>query len=138
MPLNVQEKYEILELVARYNFAIDHRRAEDWADTFTDDGVFRVAGVVRAQGREALVSLIQKRVGEGDSVRHWTSNAIIEGEGDRASLRMYLAVYNITHGLQAPFLMAEYDDQLVKVQGHWKFKLRDVTIVAGKTNPAPA
>ena len=118
-------------------FAIDHRRAEEWADTFTDDGVFRVAGAVRAQGREDLVSLIQKRVGEGESMRHWTNNAIIEGEGDKARLRMYLAVYNITHELQAPFLMAEYDDQLVKVNGSWKFKLRDVTVVAGKTKPAP-
>lgn len=137
MSLSFQEKYEILELVARYNHAIDHRLAEEWADTFVDDGVFRVGGTVRAEGREALADLVKKRSGEGESIRHWTNNALIDGDGNSARLRMYLAVYNITHGLQAPFLMAEYDDQLVRVNGQWKFKLRDVTVVAGQSKAAP-
>lgn len=138
MPLNIQEKFDILELVARYNFAIDHRRAEDWADTFTDDGIFQIDKVVRAQGREALIALVHKRIAEGASVRHWTNNAIIDVDGDQASLRMYLAVYDITHGLGAPFLLAENNDRLVKINGQWKFKVRDVTVMAGKSKPTPA
>lgn len=138
MALSSQEKSDILELVARYNFAIDHRCAEDWADTFTDDGIFRIDKVVRAQGREALIAHVRKRMVEGALVRHWTNNAIIDGEGDRARLRIYLAVYDITRGPDAPYMFAEYDDQLVKIDGCWKFKVRDITVAAGRSTPVPA
>ena len=40
MPLTAGDRMEMIELVARYNHAIDSRDAEAWADTFTEDGRF--------------------------------------------------------------------------------------------------
>ena len=40
MPLSIEDQLDIMELMARYNHAIDGSQPEAWADTFTDDGVF--------------------------------------------------------------------------------------------------
>ena len=37
-----REKAAIAELIARYNFAIDHNDFQGWADCFTPDGIFNV------------------------------------------------------------------------------------------------
>jgi 3-phenylpropionate/cinnamic acid dioxygenase small subunit len=35
----------IRELTARYNRAVDDCRYDEWADCFTEDGIFEVVGV---------------------------------------------------------------------------------------------
>ena len=35
-----RDKTAIAELIARYNFAIDHEDYQGWADCFAPDGVF--------------------------------------------------------------------------------------------------
>ena len=130
MPLNAADKLEIMELVARYNFAIDHRRAEEWADVFTADGELWADNALRATGRAALVEHIRKAERTGQKIRHWPCNPVIEGEGNRARLRMYVLAFDIAGGIR-PQIMAEYDDELAKIAGHWKFKVRRVTACAG-------
>ena len=132
MPLTAADKLEIMELGSRYNHAIDHRRAEEWADVFTADGKFESYGELRAQGREQLVAYIDKAAAAGHKSRHWTSNAIIEGDGDTARLKLYVMAIDISEGIR-PYIMGEYDDTLVKVNGLWKFKVRRVTLCAGKS-----
>ncbi len=137
MPLSVADKVEIMELTSRYNHAIDHQRAEEWADLFTEDGVFKVGDSVRAEGRAQFVAYVQEAKADGVCTRHWTSNAVIEGEGEIARLRLYVKAYNLAGGtLGAPYVMGEYDDTGVKVNGRWKFKLRHVRFAAGKSRPA--
>ena len=58
MPLTAEDREEMIELVARYNHAIDSRDAEAWADTFTEDGRFYVPPKHDVRGREALVAFI--------------------------------------------------------------------------------
>ncbi len=132
MPLTPADRIEIMELASRYNHAIDHRRAEEWADVFTDDGKFVAYGEVRAQGREQLVAYIHKAAAAGHKSRHWTSNAVIGGDGDNAQLKLYVMAIDISEGIH-PYIMGEYDDALVKVGGRWKFKVRNVTLCAGKS-----
>ena len=132
MPLTAADRLEIMELVARYNWAIDHGNAEEWADVFTDDGKFVGYGELRAQGREALRAYIEKSKAAGHKKRHWTSGAIIEGDGNNARLQLYIMAIDISEGIR-PYIMGEYDDTLVKVNGAWKFKVRNVTLCAGKS-----
>ena len=58
------EKAAIAELIARYNFVIDHNDFQGWADCFTPDGVFD--GMI---GRFAAQSYRQKRHPEYRSQR---------------------------------------------------------------------
>ena len=57
MPLTAEDRMEMIELVGRYNHAIDRRDAEAWADTFTEDGRFHAPPNHDIRGREALIAL---------------------------------------------------------------------------------
>lgn len=131
MALSAAEELEIQELVARYNFAIDHRQAEEFADVFAPDGELWADGKLRAAGRAALVEHIRKAERTGHKIRHWPCNPVIEADGNAARLRMYVMAWDITEGMR-PQILAEYDDDLVRIDGHWKFRVRRVTGVAGE------
>jgi hypothetical protein len=126
------DKLAILELVSRYNRAIDHFDPRGFAETFTADGVLVTAGVERAKGRPNLEQyvghLARARTPE---LRHWVSNPLINGAGDTATLKLYVMVFDITQGLTTPYLMGEYDDDLIGENGKWLFKVRRMTPVAG-------
>jgi len=50
-PMTAEDYFEIQQLYAKYNHAIDSGNADAYADTFTPDGVFN-----NNAGREALKS----------------------------------------------------------------------------------
>ena len=58
---------------------------------------------------------------------------LVEGSGKTARMRAYVMAFNITERLEAPYVMGEYDDELVKEDGGWKFKLRRLEVVAGRS-----
>ena len=132
MPLSLEEKQAITELTARYNFTIDHHEAEAWADTFVDDGELSVDGKTQCKGRQGRIDFVNKAKSSGYKSRHWVCNMLIEGDGDTARLRMYVMAIAIINGID-PYVMGEYDDALIKVNGQWKFKVRNVSFCAGKS-----
>lgn len=74
----------IRELTARYNHAIDSGRAEEWAATFTEDGVFEPSAGGRFEGREALAGFARAFAARF-RVRHCTTDAVVEVDGNRAT-----------------------------------------------------
>jgi len=121
MPLTLEDRQEITELVARYNQAIDGRDAAGYADTFVEDGVFQIEGQQEIKGRERLARMIE-RLGAPSS-RHWVNSIVIDGDGDSATMSCYLMVLRdlrITN-------MGFYRNTLEKVDGRWKFVRRDYT-----------
>lgn len=130
MPLTTADKFEIVELAARYSYAIDHLDAEAYADVFTEDGELFGDGKSRGRGRAALAGNVRRAAAAGVKRRHWNCNPIIDGDGDTARLRIYIMAVEYSKSL-TPYLMGEYDDELVKVNGQWKFKVRRVNLCAG-------
>ncbi len=133
MGLTVEDRLDIMQLMAEYNFAIDRREPEGYADCFTADGAMRAGGKPLAEGRAALLALVEaRRQAGGIQMRHWVDNVILSGDADTARLRCYIKAYDVAGGtVGAPILMGEYDDRLVKLGGAWKFKERNLTIWAG-------
>lgn len=121
MPLTVEDRVEMMELVARYNQAIDSGDAEGYAATFTEDGVFQIAGQPEVRGREQLIDMVQ-RLGPRNS-RHWVNNIVIDGDGDSATMKCYLAVLRDRQITST----GKYVNILVRVDGSWKFLRRDYT-----------
>jgi hypothetical protein len=130
MAINTDDRLNILELVARYNWAIDHREAEAFADVFTADGELWADHALRAKGRAALIEHIRKAERTGHRIRHWPCNPVLEGTGDGAKLRMYVMAFDIGAGIR-PQIIAEYEDDLARNGGQWKFRVRRVTRTAG-------
>ena len=124
MPLSTEDRLEIMDLAARYNHAIDFGDAGAWAATFTADGSFEMPG--RALSGAAELEAFAKQFAETQSgTRHWTNNLLIEGDGDRATLRCYLCLQK--NGSGEPVTTGFYTDELRKVDGHWRFAARKVS-----------
>lgn len=123
--LTFEDKYEITELAARYNHALDTGDGDAWAATFTDDGVFASSGSTLT-GTEALAEFARDR--DNARQRHWTNNIVIDGDGREATLRCYLHVMLVgTPGIEI-VTSGRYTDQLRRVDGEWKFSRRELEI----------
>ena len=118
MPLTAQDREEMIELVARYNHAIDSRDAQAWADTFTEDGRFYVPPNHDVRGREALIAFIGSFGPPGG--HHWTTNFLIEGDGDDATM---LVESIFIRGGDAGG-RGKYVNTMKRVDGRWKFAER--------------
>ncbi len=128
MPLSVDDRLAILDLAARYSHATDYSDAEALADTFTDDGIFEVAGMGEPrQGRAAHLAAGSAPRPPGVVMRHFISNPVIEGDGDAATMKLYVEVKNVA-AEGKPLLVGCYYDELRRENGAWKFAHRRVEV----------
>lgn len=126
MPLTLEDRMEILDLAARYSHASDHGDGAALAETFTEDGIFEGAGEPR-QGRAAHLAATNALGASGLVIRHFTSNPVIEGDGDAATMLLYVEVKNLADP-STPMLVGRYHDELRRVDGRWRFARRRVEV----------
>src|ERR1700759_4596578 len=81
------------ERVARYNYAIDEGRPEEWVATFVPDGTFESTALGKHTGPDGLMAFA---VGDIAAVtgRHCTSDFTVDIDGDDARARCYLIAVN--------------------------------------------
>jgi hypothetical protein len=133
--LRAEDFLDIEQLYARYNHAIDSGNAEEWAATFTPDGVFNN----RFTGRDALVGFVNSWKANGLNRRHWNSNLTLTGTSEGATGSVYLMLMDVGVKPAAVLATGVYSDQLVRTSLGWRFKSRVVkmdTAQPAKPNPA--
>jgi uncharacterized protein (TIGR02246 family) len=120
-PMTAEDYFEIQQLYAKYNHAIDSGNADAYADTFTPDGVFN-----NNAGREALKKFIETWVGQmkGATRQHWNTNLMITGDSKTAKGSVYLMLVDLGTKPASIMTMAMYDDELVKTPQGWRFTKR--------------
>lgn len=142
MHLGVEDRLQIRELAERYCIAIDNALAEDWADTFTEDGIFEgLNGTVR--GRSELVAFARGYAADPryNSGQHWVSNLAIEGEEGRAEAYSNLVLLAPEPGSDPVRYYVRtvgwYRDTLVKTLAGWRIAYRKVAREPAKTESIP-
>ena len=133
MALSAADKLEIMEIAARACYATDEFMPEQWAALFTDDAVVTVGDDLRLEGKEALLEHVRSKRAGNVRNRHLTSNPVIDGDGDSASMRVCVTVYDLAEGLGAPCTLGEYLYDLIKVDDTWKVKRRNTLLLAGRS-----
>jgi hypothetical protein len=99
--LEASDRFAILELIARYSWAIDTLDVEAYVSNFTAEAVLGI--------RDA----------------RYRSQAIIEGDSSRVSVRSYgQIVQRFADGSCKVVLAGVYRDTCVKVDGRWLFAER--------------
>ncbi len=122
----LEEKDAIRELSARYCFAIDGARYEEWVDLFTEDGHFAVAGMFERDGRKALrefTATIPVNPKGLPGFKHCILNQLIEVRGESATGECYFLLVQGGSPLRVD-IAGRYVDRLVKQEGRWLFASR--------------
>ncbi len=122
--ISIDDRMAILDLCAEYNYYIDTGESEKWADTFTADGVFDGA-VGKAEGRDALVAFSKQFGSDYPGAMHFTDNHLFEQDGDAMKHKCFLSFQAPADG-GTNLLLLGYEDELVRVDGTWKFRSRRV------------
>src|SRR5271168_14090 len=130
--LTAQDSFEIQQLYARYNMAIDSGDAEGWAATFTPDGVFNTFS-----GHDALVGFIKlwREKLNGATRKHWNNNLQLTGNSKEASATVYLMLVDFSTKPTSILSTGMYTDSLIKTKDGWRFTKR--TTKGDVAPPAP-
>lgn len=149
------DRAEIEDLQARYIFALDWQDADAYAATFTEDGVLDWAGgivhgreAIRAEVRGMRAAFAKKEAADAPRrparLRHFTTNAVLKIEGDRATHVSYWFELDNDGRDRWPYVggYGHYEDELRRVDGHWLYTKRKIfnevmdSRAAGPQNPA--
>jgi hypothetical protein len=118
------DRAEIENLLERYCWTVDHWQWNEWARCFTEDGVFQVRAQ-RLVGRGAILAYVQGTVGDYRLLRHLPHHPAVEIQGPaEAVARSYFELRGTTARGRDVEALGSYEDELVKTDDGWKFKLR--------------
>ena len=122
MALTTDDLVEINHLYAKYSHALDGGLTELFLSVWAPDGTFTQEGRTR-RGHEELRVMGSRDPSEVGRHRHFISNIMIDGDGDQATGACYLY---LTRDVKQEPLIGIYSDTLVKLDGRWVFKTREV------------
>jgi SnoaL-like domain len=129
--LSAEDRLEILELLARYCWAIDCDDGPAWASTFIPDGVFHSLLLDRSfSGYDELVGMIdtlkQRRIeGYDRNLIHVPANVVLEPREDgKVRLVAQLLGPRRDGDGSANFAIGWYDDVVVRTEDGWRFEVR--------------
>jgi len=123
---SIADTLNIHQLYARYSDAITRKDPETFGSCWCDDAFWLLLGVEH-RGKDAIVEAYTNAVAATDLVLHLASAPLIALDGDKARVRSQ--VQEILHfsGGGSMLLLANYNDELRKVDGQWLFADRRIS-----------
>lgn len=114
----LEAERDIAALLARCAHCIDYGHGIGWVECFTPDGrfeVYRPAGdVTVAVGTEELTAFATGRKPSASPSKHFTSQLMIEVDGDTATARSYFALLKDVESEPSLDFYGRYLDDLVR------------------------
>ena len=127
--LSIADRFGINDLFVRYTCALDAGDADTVIDCFTEDGTLVSPAVGEHTGRAAITAFARrfaKFQQGGSQLRHVISNLMMTVDGDYAHATCYLTVLLTKDGNSRMLAPGQYDCELRKVDGQWRFQRRVV------------
>ena len=124
-----REKEAIAELIARYNYAIDHNDFQGWANCFAPEGIFdgMIGRYAAHRELDRFTAEVKKLTAATPHLRHYVTNILTEVNGSEARSRCFLLMTSTSKESGTKVVIAgEYEDTLVKRDGKWLFTERKV------------
>jgi 3-phenylpropionate/cinnamic acid dioxygenase small subunit len=128
--ISIQDRLAIHDLYTKWCVAIDDGDAEGWADTFTDNAVFRLTThPVRAEGRAEILAMGQSVYEHDEGMnRHQCYNILLTEDGDSVNGRCDAMVLELRTGGDARIIKTcRYQDRIVVTPRGWAFQERVIT-----------
>ena len=123
----LEDTLNIHQLYARYSDAIMRNDPESFGSCWSENGYWLLLGN-EYRGREAIVEAYCNSVGGTDFIMHLAMSPLISINEDKAEVRSQ--VQEILHfsGGGAMLILANYNDELHKVEGQWLFADRRISV----------
>lgn len=125
-PMEIQDKIEISELLARSAFGLDAKDLQLLEGCFTEQAKFTliiqgVAEVSLFEGRDEIMGLFEGALeAQTDERKHVVSNIWYEQEGEDAAVVVsYLSLFATENGETNLITTGVYKDRVEKVSGNW-------------------
>lgn len=121
----MNDRFQIFELINSYILSIDSHNNEEFADNFTNDGVYDSPWGI-AEGRKAIV----------DNINYWHSSGITTGKRHYVGAVRIIELKETVAKVESNYWIAEaettpgivatgyYMDTLKKTDGAWKIAHR--------------
>jgi uncharacterized protein (TIGR02246 family) len=124
--LTAEDRLDIIDLLARYAWAIDTGDVEGYVACFTSDAVVSMRGAINT-GHEAIRAYVTSVVTrpEFPGRQHHHGEVRIEGDGERCRVKSYSTISQRFEGGETKVMFAgQYRDVVVKQGGRWLFAER--------------
>lgn len=132
MPLSLEDKFEIQELMNRFIQTTDLKTAEDMRPLFTPDGRFVIDAMeIDVVGIDNIVAFLEEVRGKmPGKMFHALTNFVVEGDGDAATVSCASQALQADDGRVQHFAFGYYHDQLVRTSDGWRIKEHNLTLMA--------
>ncbi|KUJ37299.1 hypothetical protein ACZ90_70325 [Streptomyces albus subsp. albus] len=126
----LSDRAQLHDLLARQGRWLDERRFDEAADIFTPDAVARTQGG-ESHGLAALVAQARRTHERFACTQHFTTNALIDLDGDRAVLRANLLAVFVPQSADAtPVPVGErYRFEAVRTAQGWRFSRVEADLI---------
>jgi SnoaL-like protein len=122
--LTTDDRLAIQELLSRYCHDIDLGRWDDLVSLFTEDCRLDFGALLGVfEGTAGVRRFADTLAGVGIFMRHYTTNLVLRGDGERARAESYVLAVTGTPGASQQ-TTGRYEDELVKVNGGWRLRVR--------------
>lgn len=136
-PLTVEDRIAIQDLLARYAWALDTGDMDSLLSCFTPDAVV-IEDVFeepdRWEGHDGIRALAEHYWSSPGfpGRQHHVTQTVVQGDSERCSVKAFAFVTECRG--EPPYTLrftGYYEDQLVKVDGSWKFRERVIRLWDG-------
>jgi hypothetical protein len=126
------DKDEIVDLVHRYSYCVDHKRYDELAELFTDDCVVDYGpGIAPPTRNRAEFRAMFGRPGGGfAATSHHNANVLVTfDDADHASVAASVYAWHRTNGGDTPRLWGYYHDTVVREASGWRIATRQLRVL---------
>ena len=139
MPLSMEDHQQVQDLMVRYAFAVDiDGTEEEFLKIFTEDALL-IGPKGHHEGVQGIKDFARRIVGRKEiQLRHFITNCLIDGDGDRATIKAYFVEFLTYKNLIPPkhirtsevLYVGTYDCVARKVDKVWRLQERIVNVDA--------
>jgi ketosteroid isomerase-like protein len=118
------DRAEISDLLLAFARALDTRDWDAYAQTFAEDGEFRIFDQVRV-GREEIAAGPARDLTRFDRTQHFSTNHVIDVDGDRATAQSYMLAIHVPDAAKPDEhadIGGTYRCECVRTPEGWRFQ----------------
>ncbi|MCX7284543.1 MAG: nuclear transport factor 2 family protein [Novosphingobium sp.] len=115
--------FGIRQLQARFFDAVWRQDAEAFANCWTVDGIWKIAGM-EVRGRPALIEACEKLLGRCRRIHLLAGPAMLQSEGEGVIGRLNVTEFATMHDGSTAMTIGWYHDRYAEEDGLWRFASR--------------